>query len=105
MKTALLARRTRSGRNDHQPGNRAGARTRECSLALRRYSAIGHTNEATAVARWFCHEGIRAIPSAATALPALNPYHPTQASLFPPCTESYCAEALVPCRNPAAFQG
>src|SRR6185295_14416611 len=41
------------------------------------HSAIGQTREATAVARVVVVNALAAMPSAATALPALNPYHPT----------------------------
>src|ERR1043166_9798546 len=41
------------------------------------HSAIGHTNEATAVARVVVVKAFAAMTSAPTALPALNPYQPT----------------------------
>src|SRR5580704_5355602 len=41
------------------------------------HSAIGQTNEATAVARVVVVKALAAITSAATALPALKPYQPT----------------------------
>src|SRR5690349_9128499 len=41
------------------------------------HSAIGQTNDATAVARVVVVNALAAITSAATALPALNPYQPT----------------------------
>src|SRR4051794_4152268 len=41
------------------------------------HSINGHTNEATAVAMVVVMNALAATPSAATALPALNPYHPT----------------------------
>src|SRR5215475_11255072 len=41
------------------------------------YSAMGHTNEATAVASVVVVNALAAITSAATAEPALKPYHPT----------------------------
>src|SRR5436190_16324497 len=41
------------------------------------HSAIGQTNEATAVASVVVVKALAAMPSAATALPALNPYQPT----------------------------
>src|SRR4030095_4161633 len=40
------------------------------------HSAIGHTKDATAVASVVVIKALAATPSAATALPALNPYHP-----------------------------
>src|SRR5208337_3610757 len=47
------------------------------------HSAMGHTNEATAVARVVVVKALAAITSAATALPALNPYQPTQSIPVP----------------------
>src|SRR5947208_1333131 len=47
------------------------------------HSAIGQTNEATAVASVVVVKALAATTSAATALPALNPYHPTQSIPVP----------------------
>src|SRR5215831_13835316 len=47
------------------------------------HSAIGQTNEATAVARVVVVNALAAITSAPTALPALKPYHPTQSMPVP----------------------
>ena len=52
-------------------------------LPLTSHSAIGHTKEATAVASVVVVKALAAMPSAATALPALNPYHPTQSMPVP----------------------
>src|SRR5882762_8037163 len=46
-------------------------------LPLVSHSAIGQTKEATAVAIVVVVKALAAMPSAATALPALNPYQPT----------------------------
>src|SRR5438093_7640192 len=56
---------------------------RMLGLPLTSHSAIGQTNEATAVAIVVVVNALAAIPSAATALPALNPYHPTQSMPVP----------------------
>src|SRR5438874_458516 len=47
------------------------------------HSAIGQTNEATAVARVVVMKALAAITSEATALPALKPYQPTQSIPVP----------------------
>src|SRR5690348_13816157 len=47
------------------------------------HSAIGQTNEATAVASVVVVNALAAITSAPTALPALNPYQPTQSMPVP----------------------
>src|SRR6202142_436977 len=46
-------------------------------LPLTSHSIIGQTKEATAVASVVVVKALAAMTSAATALPALNPYHPT----------------------------
>src|ERR1700761_659288 len=52
-------------------------------LPRRAYSAIAHTNEATAVAIVVVVNAFAAITSAATALPALKPYQPTHSMPVP----------------------
>src|SRR5881628_1528097 len=52
-------------------------------LPLTIHSAIGQTKEATAVASVVVVNALAAIVSAATALPALKPYHPTQSIPVP----------------------
>src|SRR5262245_2516011 len=47
------------------------------------HSAKAHVNEATAVARVVAMKALEEIPSAATALPALKPYQPTQSIPVP----------------------
>src|SRR3954471_7919157 len=47
------------------------------------HSIIGQTKEATAVASVVVVNALAAIPSAATALPALKPYQPTQSMPVP----------------------
>src|SRR5690348_14658918 len=50
---------------------------RTLGLPRVRYSAMAQTKEATAVARVVVIKALAATTSAATALPALKPYHPT----------------------------
>src|SRR5256885_14185283 len=47
------------------------------------HSAMGHTKEATAVASVVVVKALAAMPSAPTALPALNPYQPTHSMPVP----------------------
>ena len=47
------------------------------------HSAIGQTKEATAVAKVVVVKALAAMTSAATALPALNPYQPTHSMPVP----------------------
>src|SRR5260370_29001364 len=50
---------------------------RMLGFPLTTHSAIGQTNDATAVARVVVVNALAAMTSAPTALPALNPYQPT----------------------------
>src|SRR6267378_8468494 len=52
-------------------------------LPFTAYSAIAQTKEATAVAIVVVVNALAATPSAATALPALNPYQPTHSMPVP----------------------
>ncbi len=47
------------------------------------HSMAGQVTDATAVARVVAMKALAAMPSAATALPALNPYQPTQSMPVP----------------------
>src|ERR1700748_3704865 len=53
------------------------------ALPLRKYSTVGQTNEAIAVASVVVVNALAEMTSAAQALPALNPYQPTQSSEAP----------------------
>src|SRR5271168_4824448 len=53
------------------------------ALPLRKYSTVGQTKEAVAVASVVVVKALAAITSAAQALPALKPYQPTQSKLAP----------------------
>src|SRR5512139_2815600 len=52
-------------------------------LPFSRYSAIAQTNDAIAAARVVVTNAFAAIPSEATALPALKPYQPTHSIPVP----------------------
>src|SRR5437762_8255874 len=65
------------------PATAPEQKPRMLGLPRTTYSAIAQTNEATAVAIVVVVNAFAAIPSAATALPALNPYHPTHSMPVP----------------------
>src|SRR6266581_2720497 len=65
------------------PATAPEQKPRMLGLPLRMYSAIGQTNEATAVASVVVMKALAATPSAATAEPALKPYQPTQSIPVP----------------------
>src|SRR5213594_4833130 len=65
------------------PATAPEQKPRMLGLPLTSHSAVGQTKEATAVAIVVVVNALAAIPSAATALPALNPYQPTQSIPVP----------------------
>src|SRR5258706_1512949 len=65
------------------PAKAPEQKPRMLGLPLNNHSAIGQTNEATAVASVVVVKALAATTSAATALPALNPYQPTQSIPVP----------------------
>src|SRR6478609_3466888 len=64
------------------------------------HSAIGQTNEATAVASVVVVKALAATPSAATALPALNPYQPTQSMPVPTMQRTMLCGGMGSLPNP-----
>src|SRR5258705_12042391 len=66
-----------------RPATAPEQKPRTLGLPRKIHSAIGQTKEATAVARVVVMNAFAATVSAATALPALKPYHPTQSIPVP----------------------
>src|SRR5216110_3768054 len=66
-----------------KPATAPEQKPRTLGLPLASHSAMGQTNEATAVASVVVVKALAAMTSAATALPALNPYHPTHSMPVP----------------------
>src|SRR6266513_6061043 len=64
------------------------------------YSSIAHVNEATAVARVVVMNALAAIPSGASALPALKPYQPTQSNPVPTMQSTMLCGARISFLNP-----
>src|SRR6266480_4793611 len=64
------------------------------------YSSIAHVNEATAVASVVLMNAFAAIPSGASALPALNPYQPTQSKPVPTMHSTMLWGAMISFLNP-----
>src|SRR5207248_6325787 len=59
------------------------------------YSSIAHVNDATAVASVVLMNALAAIPSGARALPALNPYQPTQSKPVPTMQSTMLCGAII----------
>src|SRR5436190_19723081 len=64
------------------------------------HSASGHTNDATAVAKVVVVNALAAITSAATAEPALKPYHPTQSIPVPTMQSTMLCGGIGSLPNP-----
>src|ERR1700687_3217989 len=65
------------------------------------YSSLAHVNDATAVASDVVMNAVAAIPSAARALPALNPYQPTQSKPVPTMQSTMLCGAMISFLNPS----
>src|SRR5260370_42344430 len=73
------------------------------TLALPRnaYSNIAQVNDATAVASVVVMNAFAAMPSALSALPALNPYQPTQSIPAPTMQSTMLCGAMISFRKPS----
>src|SRR5882762_7095760 len=65
------------------------------------YSSIAQVNEATAVASVVLMNAFAAMPSGASALPALKPYQPTQSKPVPTMQSTMLCGAMISFRNPS----
>src|SRR5215471_11072776 len=70
-------------------------------LPLSANSSMAHVNEATAVASVVVMNAFAAIPSAARALPALKPYHPTHSKPVPTMQSTMLWGAMISFLNPS----
>src|SRR5438876_10576838 len=67
------------------------------------YSSIAHVNDATAVARVVVMNAFAAMPSGASALPALKPYQPTQSNPVPTMQSTMLCGAITSFLNPSRW--
>src|ERR671919_2564502 len=65
------------------------------------YSSIAQVKEATAVASVVVMNALAAIPSGASALPALKPYHPTHSKPVPTMHNTMLWGAMISFLNPS----
>src|SRR5204863_9452337 len=65
------------------------------------YSSMAQINDATAVASVVLMNAFAAIPSGARALPALNPYQPTQSKPVPTMQSTMPCGAMISFLNPS----
>src|SRR6478609_5594621 len=65
------------------------------------YSSMAHVNEATAVASVVVVNAFAAIPSGASALPALKPYQPTHSRPVPTMQSTMLCGAMISFLNPS----
>src|SRR5215470_1833068 len=78
----------------------AGVITTRPATAPEQNPSMAHVNEATAVASVVVMNAFAAIPSAARALPALKPYHPTQSKPVPTMQSTMLCGAMISFLNP-----
>src|SRR5437867_12319613 len=83
MTAPLTVTKPQAGVMTTRPATAPEQKPRTLGLPLTIHSTIGQTKEATAVAIVVVVKALAATPSAATALPALNPYQPTQSIPVP----------------------
>src|ERR1051326_4087220 len=83
MIAPLLFTKPQAGVITTRPATAPEQNPRILGLPLSMYSAMAQTKDATAVARVVVVKALAATTSAATALPALNPYQPTQSMPVP----------------------
>src|SRR5438132_5291133 len=67
------------------------------------YSSMAHVNDATAVASVVVVNAFAAMPSGASALPALKPYHPTQSRPVPTMQSTMLCGAMISLLNPSLW--
>src|SRR5476649_1995628 len=79
----LAVTKPQAGVMTTRPATAPEQKPRMLGLPRVSHSIIGQTNEATAVASVVVVKALAAMPSAATALPALKPYQPTQSMPVP----------------------
>src|ERR1051326_3464276 len=76
---------------------------RTLGLPRSAYSSMAHVNDATAVASVVAMNALAAIPSGASALPALKPYHPTQSKPVPTMQSTMLCGAMISFLNPSRW--
>src|SRR5689334_21068173 len=76
---------------------------RTLGFPLKRNSSIAQVNDATAVARVVVVKAFAAIPSAASALPALKPYQPTHNMPVPTMQSTMLCGAKISLPNPSRW--
>src|SRR5437762_13038836 len=85
------------------PATAPEQKPRMLGLPFTTYSAMAQANEATAVASVVVMKALAATTSAATALPALNPYHPTQSMPVPTMQSTMLCGGIGSLPNPKRF--
>src|SRR5258706_335399 len=83
MTAPLLVQNPQAGVITTRPATAPEQKPSRLGLPRVAYSAMAQTKDATAVARVVVVKALAAITSAATALPALKPYQPTQSMPVP----------------------
>src|SRR5438045_6834127 len=83
------------------PATAPEQKPRTLALPRNHNSSIAHVNDAIAVASVVVVNAFAAIPSAPSALPALNPYQPTHNIPEPTMQSTMLCGAMISFRNPS----
>src|SRR5215475_6974958 len=83
------------------PATAPEQKPRTLGLPRSAYSSMAHVNEATAVASVVVVNAFAAIPSGASALPALKPYQPTHSNPVPTMQSTILWGAMISFLNPS----
>src|SRR5438270_13379431 len=101
MITALVAStKPQAGVMTTSPPTAPEQNPRTLGLPRKTHSSAAQAEDATAVASVVLMKALAAIPSAASALPALNPYQPTQSIPVPTMHRTIECGAMISLRKP-----
>src|SRR6266478_2145036 len=100
MTAPLELTKPQAGVMTTRPATAPEQKPSQLGFPLTSHSAIGQTKEATAVARVVVVKALAATTSAATALPALKPYQPTQSMPVPTMQSTMLCGGIGSLPNP-----
>src|SRR5438270_10465814 len=102
MITALVAStKPQAGVMTTRPPSAPEQNPKTLGLPRRTHSSAAQVEDATAVASVVLMKALAAIPSAPSALPALNPYQPTQSIPVPTMQRTIECGAMISLRKPS----
>src|SRR5262245_3251869 len=100
MTAAVESTKPAAGVITTSPPTTPEQKPRTVGLPRDNHATSGQENPATAAAKVVVVKALAEMPSAATALPALNPYQPTQSMPVPIIVSTKLCGAKFSCPNP-----